>query len=372
MKKNYQNAFFIGFVIIIFLVGSLLNAYNQKVILLKTEAKKKQNDLALSKRNEAILVKTLLLNDWLNISEIHKSSYKQIRNKVIIEIENRTNVSKQNLFKLSDDDLSTIALTYRFFLASKLKFIDSLKLMSQQDLKSELIQINKEHTSYSISKLENFSTYKNLKIAYKWWLPIENESLITKINQLNIAKANFKVKDNHKRNTEVLRIVKADETDFKFLGVYHSMTSKNHFKLYVAGSNDLKTWTRITSLGDRSHQGDIKKWGNGYLLVNEEDKKEGANNIKVRFYESYKTLCTNQPINNLSLNRSFSRYAEGTPDIREIHGKTPEDSHLLLGFHYFNKGDIDYQAIGILKDFKHWKAWKNDIANKNIIEMGFK
>jgi hypothetical protein len=150
------------------------------------------------------------------------------------------------------------------------------------------------------------------------------------------------------------------------------MVSKNHFEMYLAGSNDLKKWIRITNLGNRSHQGDIKKWGTGYVIINEEDKVEGANNIRVRYYASYNKLCINAPEYSTGLARQFSKYAEGTPDIREIKGDSPENSHLLIGFHYFNKGDVDYQAIGILKNFTNWKAWKDDISNKNIIEMGFK
>lgn len=372
MKNKQLLIIFILFVSVFLTIRTFLNKYNKDAYLLKTDVKNGFNYNGLNTQNESILVKTLLLNKWLSVPQIHKSSHNTLRHNLISEIVDRTAILEKKLIKLSDEGLSLIALTYSFFLKSEIKTAKTLKLMSRQDLLQILIQVNKEETSYSTSYLKDFSMEENLRIAYQWWLPQKNASLIIQINEIAIDKAFFQVKDNHQRATEVLKIVKADEDDFKYLGVYHSMVSKNHFKLYLAGSNDLKFWVRITSLGDRSHQGDIKKWGNGYLLVNEEDKKEGSNNIKVRFYESYKDLCTNQSKNNISLSRTFSSFAEGTPDIREIYGKTPEDSHLLFGFHYFNNKDVDYQAIGILKDFKYWKAWKDIITNKNIIEMGFK
>jgi hypothetical protein len=372
MKNKQLLIIFILLVSVSLAIRTFLNKYNKDIYLSKIDVKNELNSNGLNTRNESILVKTLLLNKWLIVPQIYKSSYDTLRCKLISEIVDRTAIPEKKLIKLLDEELSSIALTYGFFLKAEIKTVKTLKLMSRQDLLQILIEINKKKTTYLTSYLKDFSMEENLRIAYQWWLPQKNASLIIQINEIVIDKSYFQVKDNHQRAIEVLKIVKADEDDFKYLGVYHSMVSKNHFKLYLAGSNDLKSWIRITSLGDRLHQGDIKKWGNGYLLVNEEDKKEGSNNIKVRFYESYKDLCANQSKNNISLSRTFSSFAEGTPDIREIYGKTPEDSHLLFGFHYFNNKDVDYQAIGILKDFKAWKAWKDIITDKNIIEMGFK
>jgi hypothetical protein len=371
MKKKRQNLVLIGFVFILFAFGTVLTGFNQQSRVFKTYVKKDFTDSNLKNQNECVLVKTLMLNDWFSISEIHKGSYETFFNRLVSEIVDKTAIPKKKLLKLSDDELSSIALTYRFLLKSKIKSIGALKSMSQKDLLQILIKINKEQIIKNNSEFEFLSMDENLRIAYQWWLPLKNAPLILQINEIDVNKSHFQVKDNHGFATEVLRIVKADETDYKYLGVYHSMISTNHFELYLAGSNDLKTWMRITNLGNRSHQGDIKKWGTGYVLVNEEDKVEGANNIRVRYYASYNKLRINAPEYSTRLTRQFSKYAEGTPDIREIKGDFPENSHLLIGFHYFNKGDVDYQAIGILKNFTNWKAWKDDISNKNIIAMGF-
>tara|TARA_R110001592_G_scaffold69514_1_gene213371 strand:- start:15892 stop:17307 length:1416 start_codon:yes stop_codon:yes gene_type:complete len=372
MKKKRQNLVLIGFVFILSAFGTALDSFNQEPMLFKAYTENDFAETNLKNQNESVLVKTLMLNNWLSISEIHKGSYKVFLNSLVSEIVKRTAIPKNKLLKLSDEELSSIALMYRFLLESKIKSTGALKAMSQQDLLQMLININKEKTTENNSEFEFLSMDENLRIAYQWWLPLKNASLISQINEIGVNNHHFQVKDNHGNATEVLRIVKADEADYKYLGVYHSMVSKNHFELYLAGSNDLKSWMRITNLGNRSHQGDIKKWGTGYILVNEEDKVEGSNNIRVRYYESYNKLCINAPEYSTKLVRQFSKYAEGTPDIREIKGDSPKNSHLLIGFHYFNKGVVDYQAIGVLKNFTNWKAWKDDISNKNIIAMGFK
>ncbi|MDN3492732.1 hypothetical protein [Winogradskyella bathintestinalis] len=370
MKKKYLFILLILFSIVS--VGFTYNHYKQNHALLKVESNEGIEDINVKNRNKAVLVKTLLHNNWLSVPEIYRSSYKSLRHILISKIADRTKISENELIKVSDEELSSTALAYRFILESDLRTRQEIQLFLHTDLKQTVVTLNAEKTDYSLSTLKSFSTYKNLQLANQWWLPKKNMALISKMNSVDTDNGYFQVKDDLRRTTEVLRIVKADEADYKYLGVYHSMVSKNHFMLYLAGSNDLKSWTRITNLGNRSHQGDIKKWGNGYLLVNEEDKEEGSNNIQVRFYESYQKLILNQSEKDISLSKSFSRFAEGTPDIREIIGGTPEESHLLIGFHYYNKGDVDYQAIGILKDFKDWKAWKDELTNKNIIAMGFK
>jgi hypothetical protein len=180
----------------------------------------------------------------------------------------------------------------------------------------------------------------------------------------------FTKKDNQNKGMDVLRIVKADEV-YVYLGVYHAMENDNQFKLYLAGSNDLKSWTKITELGDRSHQGDIEKWGKGYLVANEQDPVQGSNNIQIRYYPSYSSLIANKPTSVKSIPQTFSTLAEGTPDIRKIEGNSPSDSHIFLAYHYYDNGIRDQLAVGILQNFSNWRTWKDVISNQNIQEMGF-
>ncbi|RIA09305.1 hypothetical protein OE09_1134 [Flavobacteriaceae bacterium MAR_2010_72] len=373
MRNNRLHlGLWLGCAVLFITIAIILTRQNKTMVLLGNQTDATGLVIENYLPNEGLVVKTLLQNNWLGISDIANSTYSQLREALVTGISKRMATSETALIKLSDNQLSSIALAYRFLLESKTKSEEALKLMPFQDLKQAIVNCNTAHTTYSVSNLKHFSLDENLKIAYQWWLPKKHARLIAQINKVDAQNAYYKLKDDTNKIIEVLRVVQANEIEYKYLGVYHRMVGRNHFILFLAGSNDLKTWNFITELGDRSHQGDIKKWGSGYLLVNEEDKKEGSNNIRVRFYASYHDLCKNRPKYSKALARNFSKYAEGTPDIRKIEGDSPNNSTILLGFHYFNNGDVDYQAMGILKDFSHWKAWKDEISNKNIIDMGFK
>lgn len=370
MKKVYLKITVAFFTMQLFFVGCN-NIKNSKSHNLTIHELGKE-PLNTANKNEDLIVKTLLLNKWIKVEEVYTSSYKELKDNLIFQLKNSTNLTQNSLIALSDIQLSTSALTYRFLKNGKIKTVEDLKTMNLSDLSNSIIEVNKQYSKYSVDNLKGFSAYKNLTIAYDWWFPKNYKKVIENLNNVEAIHSNYKLKDNNNRSTEVLKIVNANEKNYKYLGVYHKMIGRNHFELCLAGSNDLNEWTFITNLGDRAHQGELKKWRNGYLLVNEEDKTSGSNNIQVRYYKTYNDLTINKPSETISLPRSFSKYAEGTPDIREIIGKNPSNSYIMLGFHYFNNGDVDYQAFGILKDFKNWKAWKDQISNYNIIEKGFK
>ena len=74
---------------------------------------------------------------------------------------------------------------------------------------------------------------------------------------------------------------------------------------------------------------------------------------------------------NISLPQIFSTLAEGTPDIRTVIGDVPESSHIVIGFHFYDNGVHDQNAVGILKDFTNWRAWKDEVSNYNIQLMGY-
>jgi len=260
---------------------------------------------------------------------------------------------------------------YRFLRDSGTKTEAELSSMSTEDFRNTMIVVNGDNTDYSITELQGFNNAKNLRIAYSWWLPVNFSNEIAALNDCNSGNTYFDLKDDQNQSIEVLRVVKADESDYTYLGVYHGMVGPNHFNLYLAGSNDLQNWTYINTLGDRAHQGDIEKWGDGYLLANEQDVVEGSNNIQVRYYSSYQNLKSNNSSANVSLPRLFAPSAEGTPDIRKITGITTGNSRIYLGFHFFDDNNVDLQAYGVLNNFQNWRGWKDEISNYNITEMGF-
>jgi len=323
--------------------------------------------------NEDILVKALLYAKWLPVPDIANRNYSELRNLIIDQLNQKCNESIIYIDGLNDSDLVWRGvLSYKFLLDAGLFTAIELKSRSfAQNLKS-IIKENKLHTDYSMNQIEQFTVQENLNLAYSWWF-VQNPStknILDKLNNISYSNPIFALKDNRNYSMDCLRIIKSDET-YTYLGVYHHAVGSNYFKLYLAGSNDLKSWIYINDLGDRSHQGDLKKWGNGYLLANEQDQEMGSNNIRIRYYSSYEDLITNKASHDKSIPRNFSEYAEGTPDIRFIHGSTPAQSHIVIGFHYYHKGIRDQQAIGILSNFDMWKAWKDEISNSNITAMGY-
>ena len=323
-------------------------------------------------QNENILAKTLLYTGWVSVPDIMSKSYNDLRNVLISLMSSKCNNSLASIQALSDDELAWSALLYKFLLDDG-KDAAVLLTMSLDDDRNTVIALNNQNTGLTISTLQSYTNAQNLNIAYQWWFAQNNSTKhkIDKLNSITATSASFDLKDDKSTGMDVLRIVEADETSYKYLGVYHSQVNSNHFVLHLAGSNDLKTWRYITDIGDRSHQGDIKKWGNGYLVANEQNPVAGSNNIRIRFFSSYANLIANTAAKDLSVQRTFSTLAEGTPDIRTIIGDDPSTSHIVIGFHYYDNGVRDQNAIGILYHFTSWRAWKDVISNYNIQLMGY-
>ncbi|WP_430972608.1 hypothetical protein [Sunxiuqinia rutila] len=324
-------------------------------------------------RNENVLAKTLLYTDWASAATVMSMSYIDMRNTLISDLDSRCKDAPSFLQQMDDVDLCLGAMMYKFFLDADIFSAQQLADMTLEEYRTSIIDLNATKTVFSVSELQKKNNIRNLSIAYSWWF-YQNASTNQKIEQLNNvanAEPSFDMKDDGGRVMDVLRIVKADES-YTYLGVYHAMASTNEFILYLAGSNDLKNWTTIAVLGDRSHQGDIKKWGKGYIITNEQDPIQGSNNIRVRYYTSYADLVVDKPSNDTTIPQTFSNLAEGTPDIRTIEGSSPSSSHILIGYHYYDNGIRDQQAFGILHDFSNWRTWKDEVSNFTIQEMGYK
>ncbi|MDX9748421.1 MAG: hypothetical protein RBT57_07955 [Paludibacter sp.] len=326
-------------------------------------------------QNEHILAKLLHYTGWSDIPGLMADSYEMQRNKVISNLDTKCNTPLSALQSLSDNELADAALMHKFLAGGGFRTVEQLSDMSLDDFRNTLITLNAENTEFTVSQLQAFDTARNLFIAHEWWLKRAGSDTMDKKEALNEVSGNtlirFDTKDTRGVNMDGLSIIKADEA-FTYLAVYHSLVSGSQFKLYLAGSNDLNRWTYLTELGDRSHQGDIKKWGNGYVVANEQDPVQGSNTIRVRYYASYAQLLTNSHSNTIVLPRNFSNSAEGTPDIRSFVGTSPDSSHIVIGFHYYNRNIQDQIAFGILKNFASWRAWKDEISNYNIQQLGFR
>lgn len=350
----------------------LIEVISQKINSQSAKPQFCENNSTTAVSNEDILANTFIYNSWITIPELMSKSHSNLRNSLIELMDEKCNDPLASVQALTDEDLAWSSLMYHFLKEKLERSVADLRNMSLDDYRNTIIVLNNQNTSYTISQLQSFTNAKNLNIAYNWWFA-NNSDFKQKFNTLNNVNANnpqFDKKDNRGINMHVMKVVLADEASYKYLCVYHYQISANNFMLTLAGSNDLARWTFINTLGNRSHQGDIKKWDNGYLVVNEQDVVEGSNNIRIRYYDSYQSLASNTALNDYTIDRTFSDYAEGTPDIRSVIGNSPESSHILIGFHYYDNGIKDQLATGVLYNFSNWRAWKNDISN-NINQMGY-
>lgn len=320
-----------------------------------------------------MVAKTLWYTGWASIPSIMSMPYGELRNSLISSLHDKCNQPLVSLQKMNDPDLCWAAMMYKFLFDAGIFTAEQLLTMTLDDERNAVIELNTTLTGLPASGFQAKNNARNLIVAYEQWFH-QNSSTRQKIDKLNgvtSGSPTFNLKDDKNFVMDVLRIVKADEV-YTYLGVYHAMANTNQFKLYLAGSNDLKTWTNLTELGDRAHQGDIKKWGNGYLVTNEQDPVQGTNNIRIRYYSSYAGLVANTPSNDKSIPQTFSNLAEGTPDIRIIEGNAPSSSHILIGYHYYENGIHDQQAFGILRNFNEWRTWKDEPANFTTREMGYR
>ncbi|MGQ7867852.1 hypothetical protein [Sunxiuqinia sp. sy24] len=336
----------------------------------------KQNDDRLPEQtpleNENILAKTLLYTEWASAPTVMSMDYIDMRTTLISSLDNRCGDALSFLQGKDDVDLCWGAMMHKFLFEANIFSAQQLADMTLEDYRTSIVDLNAAKTVFPISELQKKSSIRNLSIAYGWWFfqNISTRQKIEKLNNVESTQPSFDMNDDNGRVMDVLRIVKADES-YIYLGVYHAMANTNQFILYLAGSDDLRNWTNITELGDRSHQGDIKKWGDGYLIANEQDPIEVSNNIRVRYFASYADLVENKPSNDKTISQTFSNLAEGTPDIRKVEGSSPGSSHILIGYHYYDNGIRDQQAFGILHNFSEWRTWKDEVSNLTIQEMGY-
>ena len=326
-------------------------------------------------KNEHVLAKMLHYTGWSDIQQLMAGSYETHRNTAISHLQTRCSEPLSALQSMDDNGLANAALMYKFLAEGGFRTAEQLSNMTLDDFRNTLITVIAENTSFTVPQLQANDNARNLFLAHDWWLKRTGSDQKLKTEALNKVAGSpvlkFDAKDNRGVNLDGLSIIKADEA-YTYLAVSHSLVSGSQFKLYLSGSNDLTRWTYLAELGDRSHQGDIAKWGSGYIVANEQDPVNGSNTIRVRYYASYQQLLSNTHSHSIVLPRYFSNAAEGTPDIRTVIGTSPESSHIEIGFHYYNQSIQDQIAFGILRDFKDWKAWKDEISNYNIKQMGFK
>ena len=208
------------------------------------------------------------------------------------------------------------------------------------------------------------------------------------------------VDSNGYNNLDCLRVLQPRDSavPYTYIGVYHRQSgSQNPFKVGLAGSNDLRSWSIINSQldTDYSSQADIAKLPDGsYLVVYENDpsaydtSRSASPNFRIRHYSSYSNLASGSADRQFDFDNTLSstHCAEGTPNFRKItYNGGVDNSVIEIGFHYCNldssgrvsatTGVLDSAARGTLTNFRLWRnqdftALNTAMHNVGVAQVG--
>ncbi|EAY28016.1 hypothetical protein [Microscilla marina] len=328
---------------------------------------------------QSMLAATLLNTQWRTYFELPQMSTDDMANTMIVELNKRTANDIASLTNINQQQLAAYALAYDLLRKAGIRSAQTLKEMSLPDIVNTLIVENSLRLEeYSVPALQQMPVQKLVQLGYSWYLPQAHAPLLAKLANATQDPL-FAAKDSANRGLDVLKIVATERNGmngFKYLGTYHVHTNGDNFNLVLGASNDLKNWVKVVQIDVNAHQGDIVKWGNGYLITYEEDKQQGANNIRLRYYDSYEELVVNRFSFDKKLERQIGKNnVEGTPDIRALSGTSPLNGSIALGFHYYDQIQgvpVDKLAFGVLTNGSQWNSWQDAIANYNLREMDFR
>ncbi|MHA5047499.1 hypothetical protein [Streptomyces sp. SD15] len=157
----------------------------------------------------------------------------------------------------------------------------------------------------------------------------------------------YDLRDDSGRTMDTAQITQVP--DGTYLAVYHTTLADGRFHAAIAGSTDLRLWTRRHDFGAGTSQPTLAADDRGgYVLAYEKDPD---NHIAVRGYRDLDALLAGKAAHVYDAPRTLSRCAEGTPDITSVHDGTIE----LTG-HYRAGCDTDRELRATLKDFATWQV----------------
>jgi Ca2+-binding RTX toxin-like protein len=190
------------------------------------------------------------------------------------------------------------------------------------------------------------------------------ESKLTKVR--TPASSKSWLKDSAGKSMDGLEV--QQESDGRYVGVYHAMEGDDKFALYIAtSSNLLGGWTQQKKLnGTYMSQGALRRLYDGrYLLAFEaNDSSPHHPNIEVRLYDNLNTLLEDRPMRTFDTPWIPDTKAQGTPNFRWIqYDGNPDTMEIELGLHFF-RGDRDYNAIGTVTGFNQWNFHENTNLNQ--------
>lgn len=315
-----------------------------------------------------IMQNVLLASGWRSAGQLAAMSHDDMRNTLIVELGARSTNSVSWLQARSDEQLAIFGLQQLWLVESMTRTKTQLDQSSIEDQRNTVITVLHRRTGEQILVLQGLDDWELLYRVNGWWLPDRLWPLIEKLEGVTSAAVKVhNLSDSAGRGMDTLKVCPIGD---RYWGIYHTKLN-GVFELRVAESRNLSTWTEIAFLGRHQHQGDLRPMGKGFLVVNEEDSERG-NQIRLRYFAGPDQLRAGVASRDRRITRTFAPSAEGTPHIEQIVGEKPDNSEILIGFHYFRDRVVDRQAMGVLLNFDRWKAWKNVVANRALDRMGFR
>ena len=179
----------------------------------------------------------------------------------------------------------------------------------------------------------------------------------------------YGTKDTHGNSMDTLKVVKSPFG--AYLGVYHTLRD-GRYAVKVATSFDLLHWRFSANLAINASQPTIRKLGQGATLVAYESHVScggSSHCLALRYYPTESALLSGAAARKVTLPRTLSACAEGTPNI---FGAEADLSSVDIGFHYFQDCRVDRQARGTLQDFNPttWRPWATPGVDSLILDAG--
>jgi len=175
----------------------------------------------------------------------------------------------------------------------------------------------------------------------------------------------YLTRDSVGNTMDTLKVIEGSPS--RYLGVYHTL-SGGVFRVKVATSTDLMSWTFRTDLDEYASQPTISRLSDGSFIVAYEKGSGGTVKcdgmgvtgnecLYFRHYADEANLFSASFDREFKVTRTLSACAEGTPNVYSA-ALSPDIDHstIQIGFHYFRNCDVDRQARGTLTNFNSWTA----------------
>lgn len=179
----------------------------------------------------------------------------------------------------------------------------------------------------------------------------------------------YGTKDSHGNSMDTLKVVKSPFG--RYVGVYHTLRD-GRYAVKVATSYDLLNWRFSANLAINASQATIFKLGQGATLVAYESHVSCGGSthcLMLRYYPTESALLSGAAARKVTLPRTLSTCAEGTPNI---FAAEPDLSSIDIGFHYFRDCAVDRQARGTLENFDPatWRSWATPTVDSLLLDAG--